>query len=141
MRENVLKLFVCTMVQLALSHVPMPGGFRWERLRCLLAFVAAVFVALAVAPPALTQSQQQTDAHAHYDRGYARQSQGDLDGAIADYDQAIRLEPTYGDAYFNRGLARYDKGDFDGAIADYDQPSRSSRIRQPRRCAKKTKAT
>ena len=73
-RENVLKLFVCTMVQLALSHVPMPGGFRWERLRCLLAFVAAVFVALAVAPPALTQSQQQTDALAHYDRGYARQS-------------------------------------------------------------------
>jgi hypothetical protein len=46
--------------------------------------------------------------------------QGDLDGAIADYDQAIKLNPREALAYYNRGTARWDKGDREGAVADYD---------------------
>jgi tetratricopeptide (TPR) repeat protein len=75
-------------------------------------------------PSAFTQSRQQTDAQTYYDRGTTRGSQGDLDGAIADYDQAIQLEPNYINAYFKRGLLRHSKGDLDGAIADYDQAIR-----------------
>ncbi|MEZ4708787.1 MAG: tetratricopeptide repeat protein [Caldilineaceae bacterium] len=46
---------------------------------------------------------------------------GELDAAIADYDQAIALNPQDADAYYNRGNARRDQGELDAAIADYDQ--------------------
>ena len=45
----------------------------------------------------------------------------DLDGAIADFNQAIRLDPNYALAYRNRGNAKRKKGDVDGAIADYNR--------------------
>jgi tetratricopeptide (TPR) repeat protein len=49
--------------------------------------------------------------------------EGDLDGAIENYDEALRVEPTAGDAfetYMNRGLAWSVKGDLDRAIADHE---------------------
>ncbi len=54
-------------------------------------------------------------------RGIAKKHKGDLDGAIADYDRAIQINPKYDSAYNNRGSAKQDKGDLDGAIADYDR--------------------
>ncbi|MDR1318695.1 MAG: tetratricopeptide repeat protein [Treponema sp.] len=39
--------------------------------------------------------------------------------AIADYTQAIRLNPEYAKAYNNRGATYRRKGDIDRAIADY----------------------
>ena len=38
-------------------------------------------------------------------------AKGDYDRAIADYTEAIRLNPKYVTAYYNRGLARAAKGD------------------------------
>ena len=43
------------------------------------------------------------------------------DHALADYDEAIRLDPAYALAYNNRGNLRFLLKDYDGAIADYDQ--------------------
>jgi lipoprotein NlpI len=40
---------------------------------------------------------------------------------MADYDQAIALDPKYAKAYNNRGYAYITKGDLDRAMADYDQ--------------------
>ena len=57
-------------------------------------------------------------------RGNARRNKGDLDGAIADYSEAIRLDPKYASAYNNRGWTRRLKSDLDGAIADFDQAIR-----------------
>jgi serine/threonine protein kinase/tetratricopeptide (TPR) repeat protein len=51
-------------------------------------------------------------------RGLASRRRGDLDGAIADYSEAIRRDPRNADAYGNRGAARFQKRDYDGAIAD-----------------------
>ena len=53
-------------------------------------------------------------------RGPERQARGDADGAIADYDLALRLNPGHGEAYTNRGAARQAKGDLAGALADFD---------------------
>jgi tetratricopeptide (TPR) repeat protein len=39
--------------------------------------------------------------------------------AIADYTQAIRLNPNYVKAYGNRGIAYSDKNHQDRAIADF----------------------
>src|SRR5215471_3757640 len=60
-------------------------------------------------------------AWAFNNRGNAYQRKGDNDRAIADYDQAIRLDPKNAASYANRGGAYLGKGDNDRAMADYDQ--------------------
>jgi lipoprotein NlpI len=46
---------------------------------------------------------------------------GDLNGAIADYNRAIELDPKYTGAYTGRGNVKQRKGDFNGAIADHNR--------------------
>jgi tetratricopeptide (TPR) repeat protein len=58
------------------------------------------------------------DAVAHYNRASAYQTQGDVDRAIADYDQAITLRPDYAAAYENRARIFASKGDYTRAVAD-----------------------
>ena len=57
-------------------------------------------------------------------RGDAYADKGDLDRAIADYNEAIRLDPKYAVALKNRGNMYDDKGDLDRAIADYNEAIR-----------------
>jgi tetratricopeptide (TPR) repeat protein len=66
-----------------------------------------------------TPTQEELTAEQYFARGYLKGETGDLEGALADYDEAIRLNPEYAEAYNNRGIARRRKGDLDGAIADY----------------------
>lgn len=53
--------------------------------------------------------------------GLGKQLNGDLDGAIADYDSAIELHPKFTTAYVNRGVAKQSKGDLDEALADFNR--------------------
>ena len=48
----------------------------------------------------------------------------EYDRAIADYDEAIRLNPEVATAFNNRGNAYADKHLYDRAIADYDEAIR-----------------
>lgn len=68
-------------------------------------------------------------------RGIARAEAGDLPGALADFDRALQIMPTYADAYCNRGLARYSVEDYGAAIADFEralvhQPTHERALRQ-----------
>ena len=45
----------------------------------------------------------------------------EFDKAIADFTEAIRLNPNHGPAYCERGDTYAVKGDYDKAIADYNQ--------------------
>ncbi len=67
------------------------------------------------------QEPQENLAKAYNNRGNAYDAKGDYDRAIADYTEAIRLDPKYAHAYNNRGNAYGAKGDYDHAIADFDQ--------------------
>jgi tetratricopeptide (TPR) repeat protein len=58
------------------------------------------------------------DAVAYYNRACAYQTKGDVDRAIADYDQAITLKPDYAAAYENRARVFASKGDYTRAVAD-----------------------
>jgi tetratricopeptide (TPR) repeat protein len=46
---------------------------------------------------------------------------GKSDEAMVHYEQAINLEPNYGDAYYNRGNLLLAKGKIDEAIADWEK--------------------
>jgi Tfp pilus assembly protein PilF len=60
-------------------------------------------------------------ANAFNNRGTHRRALGDYEGAIADFDQAIKLMlPRRVDALLNRGLAYLDLNDHQRAIVDYD---------------------
>lgn len=61
---------------------------------------------------------------AYNNRGVAFRSNGEIDRAIEDYDQAIRLKPDYYIAINNRGVAFMNKGELDRAIADFDRTIR-----------------
>ena len=63
-------------------------------------------------------------AIAFSNRGVAYADEGDLDRAIDDYSEAIRLDPKSAHAYNGRGNAYARKGDIDGAIADYGEAIR-----------------
>jgi tetratricopeptide (TPR) repeat protein len=58
-------------------------------------------------------------AVAYYYRGLAHYDKRDYDRAIADYSEAIRLNPSEASAYNGRGNAYHDKREYDLAIADY----------------------
>jgi tetratricopeptide (TPR) repeat protein len=61
------------------------------------------------------------EARAYSNRGLGYHRKGDYDRAVADFDQAISLDPKAGEAYHRRGDTRFNKGEYDRAIADYDQ--------------------
>ena len=68
----------------------------------------------------LSQVGQSISAETYFIRGYEKAKLGDYHGAIADFTQAIRLQPDAANAYYNRGNAKADLGQYLAAIADFD---------------------
>jgi tetratricopeptide (TPR) repeat protein len=63
-------------------------------------------------------------AAAYSNRGDAYLAKGDTDRAIAEYIEAIRLDPKFAHAYTHRSEAYQAKGDRDRAIADHNEAIR-----------------
>ena len=67
-----------------------------------------------------TQSLRRNPNATDYNiRGMIWQDRGDYDRALADFNQAIRLDAQYVSPYENRGVMRLERGDIDRAIADF----------------------
>ena len=60
----------------------------------------------------------------YYDRGLEKHNSGNYQSAIADYNEAIRLDPNLVYAYNGRGHAKRRINDFRGAITDYNEAIR-----------------
>jgi tetratricopeptide (TPR) repeat protein len=86
-------------------YTPSDGGQFRVQLRVWQDTLSLWTWAIAVDP---------SNAHAYYNRGVERQTTGDPDGSIADYDAALRLDPdsytsvwrnVLAELHFNRGNA------------------------------------
>ena len=60
-------------------------------------------------------------AIAYNNRGNAYAAKADYDRAIQDFDQSIKLNPTYTKPFNNRGVAYLKKGEYDLAIEAFDR--------------------
>ena len=80
--------------------------------------ILAIFILGAVL--ALAACSDESDDH--FSAGSRLQDQGRLEEAVAEYTEAIRLNPRFATAYFRRGSAsrHAELGDTAGAIEDFD---------------------
>jgi len=66
-------------------------------------------------------SDASSRAFTYVNRGIAHDEKGDIPGAIADFTEALRINPGLIKAYHHRGVANIHKGDSDRAIADFSR--------------------
>ena len=57
----------------------------------------------------------------YYQAGTDKFSQGDFQGAVQYFDQAIRMNPKMSNAYNSRGVAKFYLGQYSKAISDYNK--------------------
>ena len=121
MRSSTYRLFACLAV-VALAGLPMVAAAdEWDACVKLSDDLAVAGCSRAI------DSHQYTGrslARIYARRGGAYQAQGDLDHAMADFNESMRVDPTYPSAYNNRGITWYRRGDLDRAIADFNQAIR-----------------
>jgi len=72
--------------------------------------------------PAIAQlSEDMKAAIALHDEGIDKLQEGDVEGAISDFSEAIKAQPRFSLAYYHRGRAQEMMQNLDAAIKDYTQ--------------------
>ena len=61
------------------------------------------------------------DATNYLNSGVLKLNKGDLDGALADFNKAIELNPKYPNPYDGRGNVESIKSDWNGALTDFNK--------------------
>ena len=89
-----------------------------------LARLRAIANAPDTASPPAAQPQNTRTARSYIDSGIVAYDKGDYDKAIADFSEAIRLDPKFTYAYDWRGFAYFDIHNYDKAIADFTEAIR-----------------
>src|ERR1700680_3148342 len=67
---------------------------------------------------ACSYGQQTETAETHYNLGVTFYEMGDLNGAVAEYQAALRLNPNHVHAHINLCNVLYAKDDLNGAVAE-----------------------
>src|SRR5262245_31189957 len=116
----VRKAIVLAAMLQALTATPAPAQ-RADEQRCTGAQSVSPQAQIASCTALIDSGRyaRQNLSILHSNRGIAYGKAGDLDRAIADFDNAIRITPSHLRAYINRGNAYLAKRDFERAIADF----------------------
>lgn len=92
-----------------------------------IAFSILFFVSLCSNVPVLTQPSIETTAQFKFNNeGVEKMNRGNNRGAIADFSEALKAEPTYTVAIANRALAKRRSHDYTGSLEDYNEAVRLS---------------
>ena len=107
--------FLATRKRKATRKATLPAARRrpWVGLVVMAAVAVTVLAAILATNRGTTES--------FFDQGLAKFQLGQYQDAIADFDQAIQLQPDNADAYYNRGLAKLHLEQFEATILDYDR--------------------
>jgi tetratricopeptide (TPR) repeat protein len=71
-----------------------------------------------------------SDAKVFRERGIFAYRSGDLDGAVAQFDRAIKLDPKFSAAYVDRGIVLYRMQKFERAFADIAHAKRIEKTKR-----------
>ena len=108
---------------LLLAAGPALAADAWDKMLCMAgggAPSANVAHCTAALEGGLFETPEER-ARGLFKRGTAQIETGDYSAAVADFDEAIRLRPEYGEAFHNRGVAKWRMGRLAGALADFDE--------------------
>jgi tetratricopeptide (TPR) repeat protein len=86
-----------------------------------LGFVSLPLLIQSLPVNAIAQVNSPSTAQDFLDQGVKQLQQGDLEAAINNFNEAIRLNPNYAQAYGNRGIAYSRLQQYEKALADYNQ--------------------
>ncbi len=121
--QTRLKAALAVQGTLMLAAGPALAATSWDKLLCMAgggAPSANVVHCTAALEGGLFETPVER-ARGLFKRGTAWIETGAYADAIADFDEALRLRPDYGEAFHNRGVAKWRAGDLDGALADFDE--------------------
>ena len=79
------------------------------------------------------------DAKVFRERGIFAYRSGDLDGAVAEFDRAIQLDPKFSAAYVDRGIVLYRMQKFERAFADIAHAKRIEKTKRTKAAQPDTK--
>ncbi len=97
------------------------GVFRITRI-AKPTLLAATLVALALSSTGCEDASDRADAH--FQAGVELESQGQVEEAIAQYDEALQINPANADYYFRRGGSYGRLGQYDKALEDLSEAIR-----------------
>src|SRR5438876_2564649 len=92
----------------------------------LLTIILLIPTSVAVRAQGDPHAAETARGNALIKSGNQKMRDGDLDGAIADFNQVIEIDKIFPEnvqsaSYLNRGLAFQKKGDLDAALADFNR--------------------
>jgi tetratricopeptide (TPR) repeat protein len=123
--ERTMRLPASLMIVCLLATAPAFGATRKDHANCNAAdpdrnIAGCTRIINDMSEPAITRGI------ASVGRGLAWQAKGNSDRAMADFTDAIRLNPRDALAYSDRGILWREKKDVDRAIADFSEAIRIS---------------
>lgn len=110
-----------------IRYSDFPDTYKWRGVVYLLKKnwdLAIVDFTVLIARMADKNSGGITDANPFYERGYAHYRKGDYIRALADYNDAIRLNSKISNFFYERGMVWQKMENWSAAIADYSEAIR-----------------